>query len=264
MFQQVVDIASSHQVGQITKEWGGVLQEMYTRATNFNVSFPMHLAVQHKAILLSTSFLLVSVACSRRFPSSRSRRCPKASPNRTPIDSCLMVGYSFCEAILPDSQCNAILIHWSTSERSFHSYRTSCFSNVRRGSSRTTILATTAVTLATIVSEQRQQLTPMAMIVELRRQLPEQQRQLSISRITIGECLRGNVHEDDTTSSGSSRFRSPEPAAPRKSFYIRLSPRVNARVDIMPKPSGPRYLNPALFSWIPGEEIKYDSRQSHI
>ncbi|XP_003742678.1 phospholipid scramblase 2 [Galendromus occidentalis] len=55
---KVEDVTSSHEIGHIVKEWGGVIQEIYTRATNFNVSFPMHLCVQHKAILLSVAFLL--------------------------------------------------------------------------------------------------------------------------------------------------------------------------------------------------------------
>ncbi|CAL9684642.1 unnamed protein product [Knipowitschia caucasica] len=45
-------------VGQITKQWAGFLQEGFTDADNFGVSFPMDLDVRVKAVLLGAVFLI--------------------------------------------------------------------------------------------------------------------------------------------------------------------------------------------------------------
>uniref|UniRef100_A0A8C6WUI9 Phospholipid scramblase n=1 Tax=Neogobius melanostomus TaxID=47308 RepID=A0A8C6WUI9_9GOBI len=45
-------------VGQISKRWGGFLQEGFTDADNFGISFPMDLDVKVKAVLLGAVFLI--------------------------------------------------------------------------------------------------------------------------------------------------------------------------------------------------------------
>ncbi len=45
-------------VGQITKQWSGLVNEVLTDADNFGVIFPMDLHVHHKATLLAAVFLI--------------------------------------------------------------------------------------------------------------------------------------------------------------------------------------------------------------
>ncbi|XP_041355691.1 phospholipid scramblase 2-like [Gigantopelta aegis] len=45
-------------VGQINKQWSGVLKEQFTDADNFSISFPLNLDVTMKAVLLGAVFLL--------------------------------------------------------------------------------------------------------------------------------------------------------------------------------------------------------------
>ncbi|GMR51677.1 hypothetical protein PMAYCL1PPCAC_21872 [Pristionchus mayeri] len=45
-------------VGEIRKRWAGLLQEAFTEADNFGVSFPAEMPVIHKAILLGATFLI--------------------------------------------------------------------------------------------------------------------------------------------------------------------------------------------------------------
>uniref|UniRef100_A0A3B3Z7I1 Phospholipid scramblase n=1 Tax=Periophthalmus magnuspinnatus TaxID=409849 RepID=A0A3B3Z7I1_9GOBI len=45
-------------VGQISKQWGGFLQEGFSDADNFGISFPMDLDVKVKAVLLGAVFLI--------------------------------------------------------------------------------------------------------------------------------------------------------------------------------------------------------------
>ncbi len=47
-------------VGDITKQFSGLLREMYTNADNFGVKFPIDLDVKAKATLLGAVFLIVS------------------------------------------------------------------------------------------------------------------------------------------------------------------------------------------------------------
>ena len=47
-------------VGKITKQWSGLAREMFTDADFFGVTFPMDLDVQIKAVLMATTFLIVS------------------------------------------------------------------------------------------------------------------------------------------------------------------------------------------------------------
>ncbi|XP_060571306.1 uncharacterized protein LOC132729545 [Ruditapes philippinarum] len=48
------------EVGKIQKQWGNLLQEMFTSADNFGVTFPMDLDVKMKAVMLGATFLIVS------------------------------------------------------------------------------------------------------------------------------------------------------------------------------------------------------------
>ena len=47
-------------IGDITKQFSGLIRELYTTADNFGVKFPMDLSVNMKAILLGAVFLIVS------------------------------------------------------------------------------------------------------------------------------------------------------------------------------------------------------------
>ncbi|KAJ8048517.1 Phospholipid scramblase 1 [Holothuria leucospilota] len=48
----------SQQVGKISKQWSGHIQEYYTTADNFGINFPMDLDVKVKATLLGALFLM--------------------------------------------------------------------------------------------------------------------------------------------------------------------------------------------------------------
>jgi len=54
----VVSLDGTTQVGAVTKQYGGFLQEMFTDATNFSINFPMDLHVKIKATLLCALFLI--------------------------------------------------------------------------------------------------------------------------------------------------------------------------------------------------------------
>ncbi|CAL2027285.1 unnamed protein product [Caenorhabditis brenneri] len=45
-------------IGAITKKWGGILRETYTKADTFFVSFPQNLDVKLKGVLLGATFLI--------------------------------------------------------------------------------------------------------------------------------------------------------------------------------------------------------------
>jgi hypothetical protein len=53
-----IEDSTGHHVGNVSKQWGGVIQEMFTSTNNFNVKFPIDMPVKQKAILLSSAFLL--------------------------------------------------------------------------------------------------------------------------------------------------------------------------------------------------------------
>lgn len=56
---QVLSKDGEHKVGKISKQWTGLLREMYTDADVFGINFPLDLDVKMKAVLLSTCFLIV-------------------------------------------------------------------------------------------------------------------------------------------------------------------------------------------------------------
>ena len=53
-------------VGNVTKQWSGLAQELITTADNFGISFPMDLDVRMKAVLLGACFLIDFVFFERR------------------------------------------------------------------------------------------------------------------------------------------------------------------------------------------------------
>uniref|UniRef100_A0A668AMR6 Phospholipid scramblase n=1 Tax=Myripristis murdjan TaxID=586833 RepID=A0A668AMR6_9TELE len=55
---QVTSLDGSAVLGQISKQWAGVLQECFTDADNFGVTFPMDLDVKVKAVILGACFLI--------------------------------------------------------------------------------------------------------------------------------------------------------------------------------------------------------------
>ncbi|BFZ22442.1 hypothetical protein BsWGS_25481 [Bradybaena similaris] len=54
----ICSIEDKSQVGNIRKIWSGIVQEGYTRADVFAVSFPVYLLVTHKALMLASVFLI--------------------------------------------------------------------------------------------------------------------------------------------------------------------------------------------------------------
>lgn len=47
-------------VGRISKQWTGIVREMFTDTDNFGISFPMDLDVKMKAVMIGACFLIVS------------------------------------------------------------------------------------------------------------------------------------------------------------------------------------------------------------
>ncbi|XP_034024937.1 phospholipid scramblase 1-like [Thalassophryne amazonica] len=55
---EVLSLDESNVVGQISKQWGGFLQEGFTDADNFGITFPVDLDVKIKAVMLGACFLI--------------------------------------------------------------------------------------------------------------------------------------------------------------------------------------------------------------
>ena len=55
---EVLTLDSEKQIGKITKQWTNLVQEIFTDADNFGVTFPMDLDVKVKATLLGAVFLI--------------------------------------------------------------------------------------------------------------------------------------------------------------------------------------------------------------
>uniref|UniRef100_A0A673ATF9 Phospholipid scramblase n=1 Tax=Sphaeramia orbicularis TaxID=375764 RepID=A0A673ATF9_9TELE len=55
---QVTSLDETAEVGRISKQWGGFMQEAFTDADNFGISFPMDLDVKMKAVMLAACFLI--------------------------------------------------------------------------------------------------------------------------------------------------------------------------------------------------------------
>lgn len=48
-------------VGKISKQWSGLVREMFTDVDNFGIQFPLDLDVKMKAVMLGACFLIVSL-----------------------------------------------------------------------------------------------------------------------------------------------------------------------------------------------------------
>lgn len=55
-------------IGRISKQWGGLLREMFVDADYFGITFPMDLDVKLKAVMLGACFLIVSVLVILHLP----------------------------------------------------------------------------------------------------------------------------------------------------------------------------------------------------
>lgn len=49
------------EVGKISKQWSGLMREMFTDADFFGINFPMDLDVRMKAVMLGACFLIVRI-----------------------------------------------------------------------------------------------------------------------------------------------------------------------------------------------------------
>jgi len=54
----VIELSSGSQNGTISKVWGGFLKEMYTKADNYRVTFPVDLDVKKKAVMISAALIM--------------------------------------------------------------------------------------------------------------------------------------------------------------------------------------------------------------
>lgn len=59
---QIMSADGKTQVGKISKQWSGLLREMFTDTDYFGISFPMDLDVRMKAVMIGACFLIVSVS----------------------------------------------------------------------------------------------------------------------------------------------------------------------------------------------------------
>ncbi|XP_077865055.1 phospholipid scramblase 1-like [Saccoglossus kowalevskii] len=58
IYVQVLSTDGATQVGKISKQWSGMVKEMFTDADNFGITFPMDLDVNMKAVMLGACFLI--------------------------------------------------------------------------------------------------------------------------------------------------------------------------------------------------------------
>lgn len=57
---KVLSADGSREVGKISKQWSGLVREMFTDTDYFGITFPMDLDVRMKAVMLGACFLIVS------------------------------------------------------------------------------------------------------------------------------------------------------------------------------------------------------------
>lgn len=55
------------QVGKISKQWSGLIREMFTDSDYFGITFPMDLDVRMKAVMLGACFLIVRYLTIQEF-----------------------------------------------------------------------------------------------------------------------------------------------------------------------------------------------------
>lgn len=60
VFVKITTLAGD-QVGKISKQWSGLVREMFTDADFFGITFPMDLDVKMKSVMVGAVFLIVSV-----------------------------------------------------------------------------------------------------------------------------------------------------------------------------------------------------------
>lgn len=49
-------------IGRISKQWSGLLKEVFTDTDNFGIQFPLDMDVKMKAVLLGACFLIVRLS----------------------------------------------------------------------------------------------------------------------------------------------------------------------------------------------------------
>lgn len=54
----IFDTKSNGQIGKISKQWPGLLKEMFTDSDNFRVSFPVEADVKNKALMIGAIFII--------------------------------------------------------------------------------------------------------------------------------------------------------------------------------------------------------------
>lgn len=64
---KIMSVDGGTQVGKISKQWSGVIREMFTDADTFGISFPMDLDVRIKAVLMGACFLIVIFLLSLKY-----------------------------------------------------------------------------------------------------------------------------------------------------------------------------------------------------
>lgn len=56
-------------IGRISKQWSGLLKEVFTDTDNFGIQFPLDMDVKMKAVLLGACFLIVRLRRPPNIPS---------------------------------------------------------------------------------------------------------------------------------------------------------------------------------------------------
>lgn len=56
---------SGKPIGRISKQWSGLLKEVFTDTDNFGIQFPLDMDVKMKAVLLGACFLIVSIKLTK-------------------------------------------------------------------------------------------------------------------------------------------------------------------------------------------------------
>lgn len=69
---QVLSACKAVEVGKISKQWSGVVQEAFTDADNFGISFPMDLDIKMKAVMIGACMLIDFMFFESRPQTSRS------------------------------------------------------------------------------------------------------------------------------------------------------------------------------------------------
>lgn len=57
---QILTIDEVSKIGKISKQWSGLMREIFSDSDNFGIQFPMDLDVRIKAVMIGACFLIVS------------------------------------------------------------------------------------------------------------------------------------------------------------------------------------------------------------